>query len=196
MFPVITISILVSKYCLLLIAKLLRNRIARDAGNGGLGVLNDLSVLDILAANISERAARTDKLSDNGEFAGGINSLSLAVEILDAHAVGIVVAAVRIAGSGVASARIGTTAGVAGADIEAIVVAGMRSESIRDRVGFPDVHFGATGSAVADSGILVAVRGLPSLRIGLEFVRHGIDSINMLERVLTIPSINLRSRGH
>lgn len=60
-------DVLVAKRRLLLVAVVLRDRVARDARDGGLRVGDDLAVLDVEALDVGELAARGDELRDDGD---------------------------------------------------------------------------------------------------------------------------------
>lgn len=109
--------------------------LAGDGGAGvawhdGLGVCNDLAVLDVDATDLVEEAVRAGvELGDHRDGLGAVDgeAWALAVEVLDALAIGVEVAAVSIAGSAVAVVGEGTATSVALARVVGIVDAGVRS---------------------------------------------------------------------
>lgn len=100
------------------------------------------------------------------EDGAGVNSLAGTVEVLIADAEGVVVAAVGVAETSEAVLGVGATAVGGLADVVLVVLAGVGGEGEGVRVGLPDVNLGAAGSAVADTGAVVSVRGLPAVVVG------------------------------
>lgn len=113
---------------LLGVAPLLGDGVAGHAGDGGLGVLDDFAALDVEALELRELVARAQKLGHDGHLLGGIDRLALAVEVLDTHTIGVEVAAVGVAGSGVAIKRVGSTALVVYTDAVAFGLTGVGCE--------------------------------------------------------------------
>ena len=116
--------------------------VAGNARDGRLRVGDDLSILDVEALDIHAGAA-ADELGDDGELGAGVDGLALAVEGRVSHTVGVEIAPVGIARSGVASGGVGSSAGIT-------IAHGLATHSTRvgsigggDRVGLPDVHLGA-----------------------------------------------------
>jgi hypothetical protein len=95
----------------------------------------------------------SDELGNNGEWLGGINSQTRAIERGVAHAVRVEVASISIAQRGVprANAAVGTRASSLLGDR-----ARMRSIGSRNRVGLPDIHLVTARTIHAGTGIRVA----------------------------------------
>lgn len=187
-------TVAVTKHNLLLLAKVGRHRVASETGPGRLRELNLLAALDIKLLDLCEGGARAQELRDNGKLLGGIQRLAGAVKVLDAHAVGIKVAAVRVTVASIAGGRVGAATVVAVADVLGIVLAWVGRVGHAHAVGFPNVHFGTAGAHVADASVGVVGRGLPAFDVGLcvlVTVRKGL-----CDGILTFPLINFRSRGH
>lgn len=97
-------------------------------------VLDDLPILDIQTADLSEDAVSRWELRDDGEGAGGVDDQTGAVEGAVAEGVVVVAAAVLVTDAGGLAFR--TCAGVD--TIDAAGVGGVGGSCV---VGFPDVHF-------------------------------------------------------
>jgi hypothetical protein len=85
------------------------------AGDDGLGVCDDLAVLDVDAADLVEEAVGAGvELGHDCDGLGAVDgeAWALAVEVLNALAVGVEVAAVGVAGSAVAVVGEGTATSV------------------------------------------------------------------------------------
>lgn len=150
---------------LLLVTVLLSNRVAADALDGGVGVLEDGSSLDVETLDLGEAGTGADELSDDGHLLGGVEGHAWAVEVTDAHAVAVEVAAVLVANSAVAVVAV-TAADVVGALLETSALAGVGSVGSGDGVGLPDVHLGAAGTHLALAGVGVVVGRVPALDVG------------------------------
>lgn len=97
-------------------------------------VLDDLTILDIQTADLSEDTVIRWELRDDGEGAGGVDDQTGAVEGAVAEGVVVVAAAVLVTDAGGLAFR--TCAGVD--TIDAAGVGGVGGSCV---VGFPDVHF-------------------------------------------------------
>jgi hypothetical protein len=125
-------------------------------------VLDDLAILDVQAADLSEDAVGRWELGDNGEGAGSVNDQTGAVEGAVAEGVVVVAAAVLVANSGGFTFR-------ACAGVDAIDAAGVGGVGGGSIVSFPDVHFIAARAVSLGVGLWVLVvifqtgklRGLP-----------------------------------
>ena len=106
------------------------------------------------------------------EFLASIDSLALAVEVLDTHAVWVVVATVGIALASEAIIGVGTTAGIGLTDVVFVGRARMGRESERVRIGFPNVNLSTAGSIGANASIGIVGGRLPALNIGLLNCTH------------------------
>lgn len=162
-------DIIVAKGLLLGGAEVGGERVARVVGDGGLGVADDLAVLDVEALDLGELAVGAlDELGDDGDLLGGVDveAGSGAVEGLDALSVGVEVAAIGVAVTGVAVGREGSAAVVALAHVLRLVGAGVGREGGGDVVGLPDVHLGAAAAHGANSGVGIVARGDPAVRVG------------------------------
>ncbi len=118
-----------------------------DTREGGLGILDDLAVLDIETADFVEGAGGgvvgSEELGDDGELGVGVDGLALPKEVLVAHTERVEVAAILVAksiGSLITISTLGARAPRLASDARADV--GSDSGSLR--VGFPDIHLIAT----------------------------------------------------
>jgi len=136
--------------------------------NVGLGVLNDLAILNVDATDLGEtsggRAAVGDELGDDGELLRGVDSEALAVEGFVALAEGVEVATIGIADGSVAV--IGTTARGASALVETGGGTRMGGVGRRDGVGLPDIHLVTAGTSTTGSSVRVVVGWLPAFDVG------------------------------
>jgi hypothetical protein len=106
----------------------------------GLGVGNDLAVLDVDTANLTELTSRVgEELGDNGNLLVGVDGEvgTGAVEGLVALTEGVEVATIGVASTGVTLVGVGSTAVVATADVVLVGGARVRSVSGGDGVGLP-----------------------------------------------------------
>lgn len=154
----------VSENALLGIAELLGDGVASDAGDGRVAVLVDLAVLHVEALDFREGGARADELSDDSHLLLGVELHAGAVEVLDAHAVAVEVAAVLVADAAIAVVTV--TAVGASAGYETSALARVGSVGSGDGVGLPDVHLSAAGTELAGSTVRVGVRWVPALDVG------------------------------
>ena len=107
---------------------------------GGLGVGNDLAVLDVDTANLAELTGGVgEELGDNGNLLVGVDGEvgTGAVEGLVALTEGVEVATIGVASTGVTLVGVGSTAVVASADVVLVGGARVRSVSGGDGVGLP-----------------------------------------------------------
>lgn len=162
----------IAKDALLLGAEVRGERATGVACNLGLGVGNDLAVLDVQTGDLRKTSvAALVELSDDSHLLGGIDVEvgSRTVEGLVALAVGVEITTVGIASSAISVTRVGSTTRVASARVLSELGARMRSEGCGDGVGLPDIHLGAAGAQVTNTGVDITVRGLPAVRVGLEY---------------------------
>lgn len=139
-------------------------------GNLGLGVANDLAILNIETLDLRKLAvAALDELGHDSHLLGGINveAGAGAVEGVVALAVRVEIATIGIASSSIAGGRVGATAGIALAGLLGEALAGMGSVGRGNLVGLPDIHLRAAGAVLANTGVLVAGGGLPLVGVGL-----------------------------
>jgi hypothetical protein len=117
------------------------------------------------------------------EFLAGIDRHTLAVEVLVAHAIGVVVASVGIAATGKAILRVSSTASSGLADVILVVLARVRGESIgvcvrlpgilsvpgairlQGRSNSPNVDLGAAAAVGTNSGIRIVAGGPPAFHV-------------------------------
>lgn len=128
----------VAKGELLLGAEVGGEGVTRVRGDGGLGVGDDLAVLDVEALDLGQDAVGAlDELGDYGELLGGVEGEAGAgtVEELVALAVGVEVASIGVAVAGVAVGGVSSAAGVACAGVVGAVLAGVRGVGRGDLVG-------------------------------------------------------------
>lgn len=134
-----------------------------DSGDVGLRVGDDLTVLNVEAADGAERAGVGavvgNELGDDGEDTGGVDGQALAEEGLVAHAEGVEVAAVGVAETGVPGAVRTRAAGLAGG------LAGVGREGRGVVVGLPDIHLTAAGTERTSTS--VGRGGVPADKVGL-----------------------------
>ena len=167
----------VAKDLLLLITKLGGNGISLDTGNGRLGVGNDFPVLDVVALDFHV-VASANKLSDDGEFLGSVDGLALAVKGLVTLAVRVEIATIGITGSAIAVGGIGSTAAVALAAGLADGLTGVRSNCSTHGVGLPDIHLGAAGPVLSDTGIGVVGGSLPAFDVALIVISIWLSNLS------------------
>lgn len=141
----------------------------RDSGDVGVGVLEDLSVLDINTADLCERTSRSvvvgDELGDNGELLGGIDCLSSTEEGLVTHAPGVEITTVLVANTIVPRIIVTTISSrTAGLTIDC---ARMGSISGSIGVGLPDIHFSTACSVLSGSSVGVVGIPIPAKDVGL-----------------------------
>ena len=164
-------DVLVAEGSLLGSAKVSGDGVSGDATDIGGGVGDDLAVLDVETLDLLEAAGVgavvSDELGDDGHLGLGIDDLAGPVEALVAHAVGVEVTSVRVAGARVAAGRVGSTALVALAHGLAGRVTRVRSHGSGNAVGFPDIHLIAAGSVAANTGVLIVLGRLPALHVAL-----------------------------
>lgn len=163
------VSVSVPEDSLLRIAELGCDGVTRDASNGRVGLSDSLSVLNVEALDFHS-VASADELRDDSKLLGCINSLSLAIEVLDAHAVGVEVTAIGIARPGVPIGRVCSTAAVA-------IATGLRNCGTRvrchrcaDGVRFPNIHLSAARAVATNSSVSIIGGWLPTFDIGLGIV--------------------------
>ena len=159
-----------------------RDGVSGDTGDGRLAVGDDAAVLYVEAADFRECSRRAaigrDELCDHCEFGVGVDDLAGPVEAGVTLAVGVEIAAIRIAVAAVAFGGVGAAAGVACAHMLGVVGAGVWGVGSGDGICFPNVHFGAAGAVVANTGVGVVGRWFPAFSIGLgnDLVRiHGFE---------------------
>ncbi len=113
------------------------------ACNVNVGVGNDFSILDIVAADGLEgpvgSAVGCDELSNNSELASRVDSLVGSIKSWCTHAVGVEITATLIAHA--TAGAIGSLAGISTGDVTRV-----RSECRSSRIGFPDIHLVAAST--------------------------------------------------
>lgn len=134
----------VAKGCLLGRAIRSIDLVAAGASNGRYRVGNKLAVLNVVSFNgLETTGGALDELRNYAELLGRVDSHALPVEVLYTLTVRVEVAAIGIAVSGVASARVRASTSITRAGMLADGLARVGSESRGDLVGFPNVHLGA-----------------------------------------------------
>ncbi len=142
----------VAEQGLLRIAVLVRHRVVGfQTGEGGVGVGDNLSVLDVEAADLAERAVGGpvggDELGDDGEFGVGVDCHSGTVKVRHALAEGVEIATILVANAAVAvvavAAVVSRASGLTGGRADVGGVGG------GDGVGFPEIHLIAAGTVLA-----------------------------------------------
>jgi hypothetical protein len=155
----------IAECALLRLTERVGDGVSSDAGDGGLRVLKDLSVLDVEALDLAHARAGADELRDDSHLGLGVESCARSVEVLNAHAVAVEVAAVLVANALVA---IGAVAAVdAGAGYETSALAGVGRVGGGNRVSLPNVHLGAAGAEFARAGVGVVGGRDPAVVVGL-----------------------------
>jgi hypothetical protein len=132
--------VVVAESGLLVLAEAVGDRVAGGAGDGGLGVLVHLAVLDVEALDLGQAGAGADELGDDGHLLLGVEGGAGAVKVLRTHAVAVEVAAILVADT---------------------LVCG------RDAVGLPDVHLSAASASGAGTSVGVIGVGDPAGGVGL-----------------------------
>lgn len=158
----------VSKGRLLLAAVVGGDGVAGDAGDLGLGVGDDLAVLDVEALDLGQVSGGVlEELGDDGDLLGRVNGHARAVEGGVALAIAVEVASIGVAGAGVAVSGKGATAVIPSAHGLARGCARVGSVSRADLVGLPDVHLGAARAVRAHTGVGIIAGWGPAFDIGL-----------------------------
>jgi hypothetical protein len=111
------------------------------------GILNDLAILNVQAIDGFERPVLGRKLGDDGELAICIDFQTRTVVIVVTESIRVVAAAPLVA-------RTIERAFGASAFVETSVIASVRRNGSRHFVGFPDVHFVATGTFAFDIALM------------------------------------------
>lgn len=108
--------------------------ISANSGDLGRRLGDDNAVLDVVTSDLGEgtgiSAVASDELSHNGEWLGGVNSLAGAVEVSVTETVRVEITSVRVAGTSVTVATVGTTAGIGSANGLGGCIARMRSQGL------------------------------------------------------------------
>lgn len=142
-----------------------------DSGDVGRRVLDDLAVLDIETADLSERAiggsVSGDELGDDGELGAGIDGHPLAEERLVAHTVRVEIATVLVADAVVPVIGIVTALGARATSLS-LGRANVRGVGSGVEVAFPDIHFTATCAVLARPGVDIVGRWFPADGVRLE----------------------------
>ncbi|KAJ8109446.1 hypothetical protein OPT61_g7451 [Boeremia exigua] len=179
-------------------AERVADRVASDARDGRVAVLEDFAVLDVEAADLADAGAGADELRDNGHLGLGVELGAGAIEVLHAHAVAVEVTTVLVAHTLVAVGTV-TALDLRRAGIKSGVLARVGGVGGRDGVGFPDIHLGAAGTHLAISGVRVVGRTVPALRVGLAV--DPLDVVGALGvavscRVLVVALVEATVGGH
>lgn len=194
------VNIWVTEDGLLGLTERVGERVAWDAGDGGLGVGDDNAILDVESLNLAQGsgigASVGDELSHDGEDRVGVDCLAWAVEVLVTLTVGVEVTSIGISDTGISVRGVSSSTGVAGAHALCGWVGRVRSESARDRVGFPDIHLSTARAVASDTSVYVVRRWNPSLNVGLNGMLVQLLVQWLPTQKHTMPLMNLRSRGH
>ena len=134
---------------LLLRAELVGDRVdGVNSGDGNLGVLDDLTVLDVETTDLGKRSVGGvvggDELSNNGELLGGVDGHAGAEESLVSHTPGVEVTSGLVTKTSITVVTI-TTLNTRATGLT-VGVADVGSEGSGVGVGFPDIHLTAAGS--------------------------------------------------
>lgn len=144
--------------------------VASDSLNGGGRGLEDDTVLDEDAADLSEvasgRVVRGQELSDDCDRLGGVDCEARAEERFRAHAEGVEVASILVAETILALVTV-TALGVAFAASLARDGADVRGDCSTHGVGFPNIHFVTAGSELTSAGVRVVGRRGPAHTVSL-----------------------------
>jgi hypothetical protein len=157
--------VVVAESGLLVLAEAVGDRVAGGAGDGGLGVLVHLAVLDVEALDLGQAGAGADELGDDGHLLLGVEGGAGAVKVLRTHAVAVEVAAILVADTLVAVVAVTAVGARAGNNTRAL--AGVGSVCGRDAVGLPDVHLSAASASGAGTSVGVIGVGDPAGGVGL-----------------------------
>jgi hypothetical protein len=162
----VLVGVSVFEDSLLLVTEFGRDRVTVNARNSGCRLRDRLSSLDIESLDLHSIAS-SDELSDNRELLGGVDSLTLAVEVLHSHTVAVEITAIRIAQASIAVGRVCSTTSVSIAASLLNRAASMGRHRRADGVGFPDIHLGTAGTVAADTSIGVVGRRCPTFDVAL-----------------------------
>jgi hypothetical protein len=162
--------VVVTEGGLLVGAELLGNGIVGgETSNVGLGVLDDLAVLDVETADLLEStisgAVGGDELGHDGELGASINGLARAIERSVAHTVRVEVATVLVADTTIAVVAI--TALSTRAAVLAFDGATVGGIGGRDLVGLPDIHFVTARSVFTGTSVRVVGGCGPAFAVSL-----------------------------
>lgn len=164
-------DVLIAEGFLLGCAEVRGDRVSGDTTDIRGRVGDNLSVLHVDALDLAEGAGVSavagDELSDHGHLGLGVDGLAGAVEALVAHAEGVEVTSIGIAGSCVASGGVSSATLVALAHSLFGALARVRRVGTGNAVGFPDIHLRAARSVTANTSVLVVLRRLPVVHVGL-----------------------------
>lgn len=166
------VDVRVTEDILLLVAELIMNGVVAGVNAGPFGSWGgeNSAILDIESSDVNESTAVSsvvsDELSDNGHLPGSINGLSWTIEFPVTHTEGVEIATVLVAVGLVSVLAITAVNGVV-TDVNTGSLASVRSVSVGDRVGLPDIHFGAANSELTESGIVIGRGWVPSNNVSL-----------------------------
>jgi len=163
----------VSKGGLRIRAELLGDRVGgrEEAREVDFGVLDDLAVLLVDTTDLGQctrgRVVVGDELRHDGELLAGVNGHALAVEVLDAQAERIEVAAIGVAETAITIRGIAllTSAALLAATVGSF--AGVGSVCRRDRIGFPNIHLRAARAVLTQASVGIIGRWSPPDRVCL-----------------------------
>jgi hypothetical protein len=157
---------------LLGLAEVVGDRVAADTSDVRCGLVEDLAALDVLAADLNKitvgSVVRGNELGDYCERLGSVDGLAGAVEGLVAHPEGVEITTVLVAVALVAVTIARATSCVRGASGVA-GTAGMRSHSVGNAVGLPDIHLVAARAGSTETGVCVVGRCCPAVAVCLAF---------------------------
>ena len=100
-------SVTISKYLFLVVAEFLRDAVAFVAFNGRLAVRNNFAVLNVESLDLLER--RTDELGDDSKLLACVDGFSFSVEVLVSLTIGVEIATISVANTGISSRRVRST---------------------------------------------------------------------------------------
>jgi len=151
-----------------------------DSRNVGLGVLDNLSTLDVETSNFAESAGGGvvvgQELSNNSEGLAGIDGETLAIERLVTHAERVEVAAIGIANTAVTRSDSTIISLAASLAVNGARVGG---EGGGDGVGFPDIQLVAARTVLTCASICIIRGSGPADRVGLSM---DIDEMGFSEK--------------
>jgi hypothetical protein len=143
--------------------------VGSHAGNVGLGVGDNLAILDVETADLTKSTAGStvgsDELSDDGDLLGGVDGQAGTEEGGITHAVGVEIASILVADTTIA--LIAITALGAGATVLTLDTAAVGCIGGSVLVGFPDIHLVTARAILALAGVGVVGGSRPSVDVGL-----------------------------
>lgn len=151
------VDIWVSENGLLVLAEFVGERVTWEVEDGGLGVGDDPSILDVESLDLAQSsgvgASVGEELSDDSEDRVCVDSHTWAVERPVALAIRVEIASVRIGNASVSIGGVSPSTGLACASALCLWLGGVRSEGGGDGVGLPNIHLSAARTVASKTGV-------------------------------------------